>query len=187
MKQGDLGLDVKQLTERQEWLQSSAHALMDEVGLRAILETAGRVWPGGSFDLGLMVWPDLDIEVITTSPPQPAVVVNVLQELVLTTGIRKINYADHRAPTDSGLPTGVYLGPDVEFRSVAWQVDLWFIDADQARERRRLHDRIRDGLDEANRRSILQIKQVAAASDGYHRGVSSVDIYEAVWTTASAR
>ncbi|SDS22999.1 hypothetical protein [Microlunatus soli] len=46
MKQEDLGLDVEQLIDRQAWLQSSAQALMDEIGLRAILESAGRVWKG---------------------------------------------------------------------------------------------------------------------------------------------
>lgn len=82
---------MNQLVERQKSLQSAARSLLRERGLLAILETAGHVQPVGSFDLGLMVWPDLDIEVITTGPPQPEIVLDVLRDLVLTGGVQKIN------------------------------------------------------------------------------------------------
>lgn len=171
---------MNQLVERQKWLQSAARSLLRETDLFATLETAGHVQPVGSFNLGLMVWPDLDIEVITTDPPQPETVLDVLRDLVLTSGIQKINYADHRTSTGDGPPAGIYVGPDVGFRGLAWQVDLWFIDRTIAQQRRNFNDHIRRSLDGVTRKAILEIKQVAAASDTYHRDVSSVDIYQAV-------
>lgn len=180
MKQANLGLGVDQLIDRQAWLQTAARELMDDLGLRAILERAGSVRPVGSFELGLMVWPDLDLEVITPDPPRPENVLGVLRDLVLVSGVQKINYADHRDALGGEVPRGIYLGPDPEFQGVRWQVDVWFIDEDVAGARRRLTDSIREGLDDDKRRTILQIKQIAAASDRYHRGVSSVDIYRAV-------
>jgi len=180
VKQENLGLDVEQLIDRQSQLQASARDLIDGLGLLAILDPAGSVRPVGSFELGLMVWPDLDLEVITPGPPRPEVVLDVLRDLVLISGVSKINYADHRNGAGAELPRGIYVGPDPDFRSVRWQVDIWFIDEDQAAERRRLAESFRGRLTDASRRTILQIKQVAAASYRYHRGVSSVDIYRAV-------
>ncbi|MBO0812060.1 MAG: hypothetical protein J2P23_08425 [Microlunatus sp.] len=154
--------------------------MIDDLGLHAILDPVGSVRPAGSFELGLMVWPDLDLEVITPDLPRPENVVGVLRDLVLVSGVRKINYADHRDAVGGELPRGIYLGPDPEFLGVRWQVDVWFIDEDQAEERRRLTETIRDRMNDGTRRTIQQIKQIAAASDRYHRGVSSVDIYRAV-------
>lgn len=180
MKQPNLGLDVEQLINRQSWLQASARQVLEELGVLSILEPAGRVRVVGSLELGLMVWPDIDLEIITSGPPEAEAVLDVLRELVLVSGIRKINYADHRASPVSGIPRGIYLGPDIDHRDLQWQVDLWFIDAEQAAVQQRLTTSIKNRLDDASRRRILQIKQVAAASEKYHRGVSSVDIYRAV-------
>ena len=180
MKQANLGLDVEQLINRQSWLQASARQLLEELRVLSILEPAGTVRAVGSLELGLMVWPDIDLEIVTSGPPEAEAVLDILRDLVVVSGVQKINYADHRQSPGDGIPRGVYLGPDIEYRGVQWQVDLWFVDADQAATRKRLADSYREALDDHSRRTILDIKQVAAASDKYHRGISSVDIYRAV-------
>jgi len=180
VKQANLGLDVEQLINRQSWLQASARQLLEELRVLSILEPAGTVRAVGSLELGLMVWPDIDLEIVTSGPPEAEAVLDILRDLVVVSGVQKINYADHRQSPGDGIPRGVYLGPDIEYRGVQWQVDLWFVDADQAATRKRLADSFRKALDDHSRRTILEIKQVAAASDKYHRGISSVDIYRAV-------
>jgi hypothetical protein len=182
MKQANLGLGPAQLVERQLWLQGQARKLIDDLNLLGILRVAGEPRIVGSFALGLMVWPDVDLEIHTQYEPEIERAINIFSRLVLETDTKKINLADDRdrVPSATQTPRGIYLGPDITHDGILWQVDIWMIDAKQARERRELVERIEAGLDAENRSAILQIKQIVAASDTYHRGISSVDIYLAV-------
>lgn len=180
MKQANLGLSVEQLLERQGWLQTRAADAIDRLNLTDILSDAGRPVVVGSAELGLMVWPDLDIEVVSPEPPAIGPILRVLERLITDAGMTKVSFGDTRNDANPQVPKGFYLGPDVEIDGMMWQVDIWFMDEANHQHRRQLVESIQSRLDDQAIQAILAIKQVAAASDLYHRGVSSVDIYQAV-------
>lgn len=180
MKQANLGLSAEQLADRQVWLQQQADRLIEDLSLLKIVGVAGQPKVVGSYELGLMVWPDLDIEAHVDGLPDLVAALDIVNRLMLDAGVMKLNIHDTRQMTNPDVPQGIYIGPDVIHRGLAWQVDIWLINREVSTERHRLTDRIKARLNDANRSTILQIKQVAASSDTYHRGVSSVDIYVAV-------
>jgi hypothetical protein len=180
MKQVNANLSIAELLARQDWLCQQADMLVETLGLLEIASTAGSPQIVGSYDLGLMVWPDLDIEIHTGVMPEMTQALRVVSGLMLDAGVTKLNISDTRRKIKPEIPRGIYIGPDIRFGELKWQVDIWLIDAETVSRRERLSEGFRAKLNDANRCSILQIKQVAAASDRYHRGVSSVDIYHAV-------
>ena len=180
MKQENLGLSVDALIARQAWLQEQVRKIVAERDLLAIASSAGCAEIVGSYAMGLMVWPDIDLTVTVPGSPDLDAALELVPRLMKEAGAHRLTFADHRDGTHPELPAGIFLGPDIVHDGVAWQVDIWLVDAATARERSATTARYMARMTEARRRSILAIKQVAAASDAYHRGVSSVDIYTAV-------
>ena len=180
MKQANLGLDAEQLVSRQNWLQQQASTLLHDLKLMDILRVAGQPKIAGSAELGLMVWPDIDLEVVSPEQPELSLALDIVRRLMLEANVRKLNIVDERQTSNPDIPKGIYIGPDVKYGEIEWQVDIWIISRDEVMKRNHFVDRIKAMLDDANRSTILQIKQVVAASDKYHGGISSVDIYTAV-------
>jgi len=180
MKQANLGLRVDELVAQQAWLQARARAILTERHLFDILSECGRPEIVGSYRMGLMVWPDIDITVTTPGVPDLDAALAVIPRLMKEAGAHKLNIVDRRGRANDHLPAGIYLGPDIVHEEIAWQVDIWLVDRATVIERQAQTDRFMARMTDTHRRAILAIKQVAAASDVYHRGVSSVDISTAV-------
>ncbi len=130
--------------------------------------------------MGLMVWPDIDLEVVSPGRPDLPRALDIVRRLMLEAGVGKLNIVDERQITKLDIPRGIYIGPDVMHGDITWQVDIWIINRDEASKRHQFVNGIAAMLNNANRSTILQFKQIIAASDKYHRGISSVDIYNAV-------
>lgn len=130
--------------------------------------------------MGLMVWPDIDLEVVSPGRPDLPRALDIVRRLMLEAGVGKLNIVDERQTTNPDIPKGIYIGPDVIHGDVTWQVDIWIINRDEASKGHQFVNGITAMLNNANRSTILQLKQTIAASDKYHRGISSVDIYTAV-------
>lgn len=180
MKQANLSLSIDELAERQTWLQEQVREIVAQRHLLDIGSLAGQAEIVGSYKMGLMVWPDIDITVTTPGTPDLDDALAMVSRLMKETGARKVNIVDRRGRSGDRLPAGIYVGPDIVHEGLAWQVDIWLVDPETAEERRAQTSEYIARLTENHRRAILAIKQVAAASDVYHRGVSSVDIYNAV-------
>jgi hypothetical protein len=180
MKQANLSLSIDELVERQTWLQEQVREIVAQRHLLDIGSLAGQAEIVGSYKMGLMVWPDIDITVTTPGTPDLDDALAMASRLMKEAEAHRLNIADHRGGDHPELPAGIYLGPDIVHEGLAWQVDVWLVDQETAGERRAQTSEYIARLTEDHRRAILAIKQVAAASDVYHRGVSSVDIYNAV-------
>ena len=111
MKQANLGLNAEQLAARQQWLQHQASRLIGDLDLMKILTMAGEPRLTGSAELGLMVWPDIDLEVVAPGTPKTAAAMEVVRHLMLGAGgrVRRLNVADERQTTRSEIPHGIYI------------------------------------------------------------------------------
>jgi hypothetical protein len=162
-----------------EELRSEANRLLDS-GLRRILNDYGDVHLAGSYDLGLMVWRDLDIHIV-----QPAFDTGTFFEL----GRRiaellkphRMHYRDETLAATPGLPRGLYWGVYLgDERHSAWKIDIWVTDAATFEATRAYGERIKQQLNEATRPVILELKAACWRHPEYRRRFTSSDIYTAV-------
>lgn len=179
MKQANLGLTIEQLHDRNDWLRSQANKVVKDFTLVDILQTAGKPKIVGSFAMNLMVWPDIDLEVQTVGRPSHVDVLAIAQALI-EAGIARLTINDHRQSLHPDMPRGIYLGPDIVHQDISWQVDIWFISQEEVAERSKQITDLLSKLTKDYRDRILLLKQILAAHEAYHRGISSLDIYTAV-------
>ena len=171
------------LLRRQEVLQAEAVDVLRDLHLPAVLTPAGQPIQVGSSVLGLMVWPDLDFNVLCPRL-QADQVFETMRPLASHPRVRKLRYANETAafnrtgqPHNEGYYWGVrYLTP----LGVEWKLDVWFLPAEMPRPEMTLLQTLPPQLTPEMRLSILWIKDVWHRLRAYRDQVLSVDIYDAV-------
>ncbi len=160
-------------------LRAEADQLL-ESGLRDLLAEYGAVHAMGSYALRLMVWRDLDIELV---PP------DLERTKFFQLGARladrlqpvRMSFRDETLACTEGLPRGLYWGVYLgDERRGAWKIDIWAVEAEHHQASWRALDALRNRLSQASREAILRIKTDVWSHPEYRRGFSSRDIYEAV-------
>jgi len=63
-------MQEEHLVDRADRLQREAHAVLDDLGLLMFLAPVGHAKIVGSLALGLMTWPDIDIDVEVVGDPR---------------------------------------------------------------------------------------------------------------------
>ena len=95
---------AEELLRRQEELQAEAEEVIGDLDLLGVLGRAGSVRPIGSYVTGLMVWRDLDLQVL--SPGLSAAEAwEVVQSLAAYPRVREVRFLDQTGPDScSGDP-----------------------------------------------------------------------------------
>jgi hypothetical protein len=169
------------LLERQARLQVEADAVVDDLGLTAILDSIGRPVRTGSSALGLMVVRDIDI---TTLCPEldPLALFGLVAPLAAHPRVRQLGFRNDTGVwnTDPSYPDGFYWAVSyVGEGGAAWNIDLWFLREGTTQfDLEHLKD-LPQRLTPEARLAILRIKTVAAETPSARR-VPSYEIYEAV-------
>jgi len=173
--------DTADLPARQDALQAEAAAVLDDLGLFAHLREAGEVVPIGSYALGLMVWRDIDLYVYCASLSADRAFA-ALRPLASHPRVVRLNFDNWRGPNGKAdFPDGYYWG--VRYRAEAgreWKLDLWFLPDDLPREEADIAALMHRQLTPETRLAILSLKEIWHRLPSYGRGVSSVDVYDAV-------
>jgi hypothetical protein len=149
-------------------------------GLSDVLSEYGSFEIVGSYALGLMVWRDLDIELVAPSFDSASFfhLGGRVAELLRPT---RMSYRDETVARSPNLPAGLYWGVHLgDIDGEAWKIDLWSVDASHQRSTRAARDRILRDLKPRSRNTILRIKAEMWSRPGYRRTFSAKDIYDAV-------
>jgi hypothetical protein len=162
-----------------------AEAVLDDLGLVARLQDAGRSIRIGSASFGLMATPDIDLGVLCPTL-DTARIFRIAHDLFDHPRVKRVNIVDERGPfqsmpgpEDEGIYLGVrYLEPGGPDGGV-WRLDVWFFPADAPRPELAMRDRLLAASD-AERLAILRIKQAMLAAGCYGTDVHGIDIYRAV-------
>ncbi len=177
------------LLRRQEELQAEAKQVIADLDLLGVLNRVGRVRLIGSFVTGLMVWRDLDLQVL--SPDLGAAGAwDVVRSIVAHPRVYEVRYINQSGSSsfsgdtrDSRYYFQVYYRTDPGHD---WKLDISFWLADDPREDEAAYlETLVGRLDPEARLAILWIKSLWVESPqrrdpAYGREVSSVDIYDAV-------
>lgn len=170
----------------QALLQAEADALVDRLGLVALLSGIGRPVRVGSSALGLMVRRDIDMTVIAPrlDSATMAALADIGAQLMtkdqIVGGVRFRNDAGRWNVAPADYPDGLYLGLSVRDEAgETWSFDIWVVD-DPGRQPDLKHlETLPPRLTDTARSSILAIKRHLVAAPR-PTPLPSAWVYEAV-------
>ena len=164
------------LVLRASELQRQAHRVIRTLGLKERWQEVGDVNFSGSFRFGLMVQPNIDMEVYTDEP-RPGTGFQVIAAIAEIPGIRRVNFRNQLDDVgDPGLlwyvQYGDRLGRD-------WSIDSWLVPRDHpfAGLPGRFADAMCERLSDELRLRILEIKYEIQCNEQRAR---SIEVYKAV-------
>jgi hypothetical protein len=157
-------------------LQKQAYDVIRQLQLEGRWAEVGEVTFSGSSRFGLMVAPNIDMEVYADRP-RPSVGFQVIAGIAEIPGVRRVRFKNQLDdPEDPGLFWWIQyrdeLGQD-------WSIDTWLIPRDHplAMQPDRFAEAMCEKLDDLSRRTILQIKHESRCRNADTR---SIEIYKAV-------
>jgi hypothetical protein len=164
------------LIARASELQAQAHDVIHRLQLKERWAEVGEATFSGSSQFGLMVAPNIDMEVYADQP-RPSAGFQVIAGITEIPGVRRVRFKNQLDdPEDPGLFWWIQYrdewGQD-------WSIDTWLIPSDHpfALASARFAEAMCEKLDDPSRRTILQIKQESRCRDLDTR---SIEIYKAV-------
>jgi hypothetical protein len=159
-------------------LKAECARLLEETGLLGIMERYGRPRVTGSYALDLMVWRDLDTELVTDGLSVEDFFA-LGRELASRLQPARMSFRNELLMATPGLPAGLYWGIHLPGER-AWKIDLWAMDQAEFDRRTPYVGWVAANLTPLTRRAILEIKSAIWDLPGYRQEYSSKDVYDAV-------
>ena len=161
-------------------LRAEARDLLDNRGLRKLIEEYASLHIMGSYTLELMVWRDLDLAM-----DAPSITISEFFELgnriALLLNPWKMFFTDNRTHDGGRYPKGLYWGIRLgDIERGAWKIDLWAFNSQDCAAKVQERDALKSRLTEQNRVPILEIKSKIWNDPRYRDTVTSQDVYDAV-------
>lgn len=169
-----------QLLEQAAALHEEANRLLIAEGLLPIITTAGPARVYGSFELDLMTWRDIDINLQLANPHDVATMFTVGQSIATRFEANRMFYSNHFIRNDQSFDHGLYWGMRLRYAGALWKVDLWAYGEEAYRAHMQSFDELQQQLATADRIAILRIKDAFCRRSEYRDTVCSMDIYRAV-------
>lgn len=140
-----------------------------------MLHRVGEVRLTGAYAYGVMLDPDIDVDVVVPAGRERSAAVALLQALIDQSYWNGYLFYDHREkrsprPQHAEVPRVYYVGVKAHW----WDVDIWVGDAAALPPQ---DDWVRRGMDERAREIVLGLKQARTAG---HIRASGLSIYTAV-------
>jgi hypothetical protein len=184
MQQDELdATDAVELLRRQDSLQAEAKQVIAEINLHALLSQVGKPEQIGSSMAGLMVWRDLDFNILCPHPSLDSIFATV-RPLLIHPRVIKLHYHN-----DTGEYAPAELRGDeryyfvVYYQSEAgneWKIDLSFWLSDAPRNQLAYIEYLNQKMTDDTKLAILWIKDVWYRHPTYPYQVGGTDIYDAV-------
>lgn len=173
-------INKNNLLKNQENLQYEAKKVVDKLDLIRILSEYGKTEVVGSLEYGLMVWRDIDIDLVFKNEILETSYWEIVKKLFSNKEIQLMTLSDNRKIVNKNRPKSLYIG----IKYLNGKGDIWKIDIRLLNNNDLNIHRIKDLIDEKitpeNKLIILEIKSKVCNDPKYHKDFSSVDIYEAV-------
>lgn len=172
-----------ELLDRQQTLQSQAASVLEDLDLLPTLSRVGTPQQIGSCASGLMVWRDIDCNVVSPGLGLSAAF-DIVRLLAAHPRISKMRYFNESGkfnptgePRDERYYMAFFYAPD---RGEEWKIDISFWLNDLPRSEVDDLRTMQKQLTPVSRLAILWIKDVWHRLPAYRTQVGSMDIYDAV-------
>jgi hypothetical protein len=175
--------EAVRLLRRQEALQAEAYQLIGQLDLFTMLSHAGKPEQIGSSVSGLMVWRDLDFNVLC-SLRDLQIIFKTMQPLLTNPQVTKLHYSN-----ESQGHTPAELQGDERYYFVTfyetetgheWKIDISFWLSEKPRAQLAHLEYLSERLTEETRLAILWVKDIWHRLPSYPYQVGGTDIYDAV-------
>ncbi|MFC1710074.1 hypothetical protein ACFL0F_00230 [Patescibacteria group bacterium] len=113
------------LITKADRLQKVANEIIKETGVATIFSRIGTVNFVGSYKLGLMSRPDIDMAIISTTP-EKSKAVDITTELIQSEKFQTVGLADWFLYQGKNLKKGYYWELVYVFNEVYWKFDIWY-------------------------------------------------------------
>jgi hypothetical protein len=182
----NLEITIEELLAEQVRLHTQADKMLKKTSIADIFPKYGDVSPiGGSYDYGLMVYPDLDMDIMSNQLSKKDFI-NLANELLSSSFIRKVSCVDNVTFTGTrqGMPKGYWLGIEIPFEGDKWGIDLWLQTHEWADKFDEDFDNYKtklSGISPEQIASVLSIKYHLIRLGKYGKnGFMSFNVYDAV-------
>lgn len=168
------------LLSNQEKLQKEAKKVIEKLNLIKILSQYGKVNIVGSLEFGLMVWRDIDLDLVLENDILEINYWKIVKQLFLNKKIQSMTLSDNRNVEDKNRPKSLYIGIKyLDNEENTWKIDIRLLNKNDLNTDK-IENLINEKITPKNRLIILEIKSQVCNNPKYHKEFSSVDIYEAV-------
>jgi hypothetical protein len=173
---------LDELLAEEKRLQIQADKMLEQTNLLETLAKYGKLLPiSGSYAYGLMVYPDIDLSLISENISKESFA-NLVTEMVKSKWVRKVSTADtvNFELIHDGWPKGYWLGLEIPFEGDKWGVDCWLQEKDSAPTTPDPYTASLHRMGEEKRNAVLSIKYQLIYMGLYGKSYFSDDIYDAV-------
>jgi len=171
---------MSKLSSTANKLQKQTYKIIHDLRLTEILLKDTEIKLVGSALYNLMTWRDLDLDIRTQDIPTDKMCLSLVQHLFGNSHIKKIILVDNRDNSEPNRPRSVYVGPTyLDDMSNSWKIDIRVL-AKKDAVVDSMEKLINRKMTNVHKEHILQLKTLVCDNPKYHKGFSSVDIYEAV-------
>ncbi|MCH9811281.1 hypothetical protein K0U07_00795 [bacterium] len=158
-------------------MQEQAKRLLEGKGLLSLFSSFGEVLFAGSFAMDLMIWKDIDLNIVVDSEKIEEVTKDLVMQLLDNSAVQRIKvYRDLHDKYAGKMPKGIYVGLLVD----GWKLDIFVVDRAASEETRVKTEKVRQKLTDSSRRIILEVKEALLLPSGRTPKFSGKHIYEAV-------
>ncbi len=171
------------LLQEQNRLQTQGKKLLEATLLGDVLKSAGDVQTGGSFVYGLMIYPDLDIGIVSedVTRDRAAELISKLFKLEFVRKIATTDKVNFSRETPGKNPLrGYWLGLEVGFEEDVWNLDIWFQKPEWVDNSQDAYANKFKGISDEVKAAILSIKHALIKAGEYDVTFFSDDVYTAV-------
>ncbi len=173
---------IEYLRAEQQRLRKQTDKLIEATGIFDTFAKYGQLSEiGGSYKYELMVYPDLDIGLISEEVDGLSFA-ELVKEMVSSKLVRKVNTADtvNFESILSGRPKGYWIGLEIPFENERWGVDCWLQKPEWVKEDSGDYSDSLANLGHAERDLILMAKYDLIRRGLYGKKLFSADVYDVV-------
>ncbi len=165
--------------EKQNILQTQAGNVLTNLNLIGELSKYGEVKIVGSVALGLMTWPDIDIDLISNKEINEKDFFEIIKYTFSQKNIKQLILIDNRSSFEKNRPQSMYLGIIYKLNGIDWKIDIRYLNSSEAWAEKDI-EKIKTKLTEDKIKTILEIKTFFHNHPKYRKEFSGYDIYNAV-------
>jgi hypothetical protein len=172
-------MDDNIFTEKQTKLQKQATGVLSSLDLVNTLLKYGEVKMVGSVALGLMTWPDIDIDLESNSEINDKDYFEIVKYIFSQKNIKQLKLIDNRNSFEKNRPKSMYIAVIYNLNGVEWKIDIRYLNSGDAFAEDYLN-KIKSKLTEEKITAILKIKTDFCNHHKYRKEFSGFEIYNAV-------
>lgn len=123
---------MEQVQRSQQLAQKAKHLLQTK-HIEEVLSAYGKVVYTGSYAADLMVWPDLDIQlVLPENVNKLETILNICKVFLEDSDLKDIKLINFEKRKKAGMPVGMYMGMHINDKSdnLVWKIDIWALETE---------------------------------------------------------